>query len=125
MYYNARYYDPALGTFISPDSLVPNPARIVDYNRFLYARGNPLKYTDPSGHISEKPTGPPPGADKWEAEWYWKDSLVYCSRFRLGRRSLGQIHSAKICRRANSSRSDERGSGWLADPRDESKYTRP
>ena len=23
MYYNARYYDPALGTFISPDSMVP------------------------------------------------------------------------------------------------------
>ena len=51
LYYNARYYDPALGTFISPDSLVPNPVRVIDYNRFLYARGNPLKYEDPSGHI--------------------------------------------------------------------------
>ena len=50
LYYNARYYDPALGTFISPDSLVPNPARVLDYNRFLYARGNPLRYTDPTGH---------------------------------------------------------------------------
>ena len=50
LYYNARYYDPALGTFISPDSLVPDPGRVIDYNRFLYARGNPLKYSDPSGH---------------------------------------------------------------------------
>ena len=50
MYYNARYYDPNLGAFISPDSLVPNMARVIDYNRFLYARGNPLKYTDPTGH---------------------------------------------------------------------------
>ena len=23
-YYNARYYDPTLGTFISPDTIVPN-----------------------------------------------------------------------------------------------------
>ena len=52
LYYNARYYDPALGTFISPDSLVPDPGRVISYNRFLYARGNPLKYTDPSGHIA-------------------------------------------------------------------------
>ena len=43
LYYNARYYDPALGTFISPDSIVPNPARLIDYNRFLSARGNPIK----------------------------------------------------------------------------------
>ena len=55
MYYNARYYDPALGTFVSPDSMVPNPARVIDYNRFLYARGNPLKYSDPTGH---DPLGP-------------------------------------------------------------------
>ena len=52
MYYNARYYDPTLGTFVSPDSMVPNPARVIEYNRFIYARGNPLKYKDPSGHIA-------------------------------------------------------------------------
>ena len=55
LYYNARYYDPALGTFISPDSLVPDASRVIDYNRFLYARGNPLKYSDPTGH---NPLGP-------------------------------------------------------------------
>ena len=52
MYYNARYYDPALGTFVSPDTLVPDPGMVIDYNRFLYVRGNPLGYTDPSGHDS-------------------------------------------------------------------------
>ena len=50
LYYNARYYGPALGTFISPDSLEPGALRIVDYNRYLYAGANPLKYTDPTGH---------------------------------------------------------------------------
>ena len=50
MQYNARYYDPALGTFVSPDSLVPDPGMVIDYNRFLYVRGNPIGYTDPFGH---------------------------------------------------------------------------
>ena len=65
LYYNARYYDPTLGTFISPDSLVPNPARVVDYNRFLYARGNPLKYSDPSGHASAE------SIREWKAKNSW------------------------------------------------------
>ena len=55
MYYNARYYDPALGTFISPDTMVPGAGQVINYNRFLYARGNPLKYTDPTGN---DPLGP-------------------------------------------------------------------
>ena len=63
LYYNARYYDPTLGTFISPDTLVPDPGRVIDYNRFLYARGNPLKYRDPSGHESSK----------WKEDWEWKN----------------------------------------------------
>jgi RHS repeat-associated protein len=50
LYLNARYYDPSLGTFLSPDTLVPDAGVLFDYNRFAYARLNPLKYTDPSGH---------------------------------------------------------------------------
>jgi RHS repeat-associated protein len=33
LYFNARYYDPALGTFISPDTLVPDAGVLFDYNR--------------------------------------------------------------------------------------------
>ena len=50
MYYNARYYDPALGTSVSPDSLIPVPKHAISFNRFLYAKGHPLKFTDPGGH---------------------------------------------------------------------------
>jgi len=50
MDYNARYYSPVLGRFISPDSLVPDPTSSGGFNRYRYARNNPLKYTDPSGH---------------------------------------------------------------------------
>ena len=71
LYYNARYYDPALGTFISPDSLVPNPGLVIDYNRFLYVRGNPLSYMDPSGYTSQK--GQCDTQQCWEEEFYWKN----------------------------------------------------
>ena len=57
LYYNARYYDPALGQFVSPDTLVPEPGLAVDYNRYLYTRGNPLKYNDPTGHVNEETGG--------------------------------------------------------------------
>ena len=64
MYYNARYYDPALGTFVSPDSLVPDPGMVIDYNRFLYVRGNPMANRDPTGHFSERQLA------KWFGENY-------------------------------------------------------
>ena len=48
--YGARFYSPVIGRFISPDTLVPDPADPQDFNRYSYARNNPLKYTDPTGH---------------------------------------------------------------------------
>ncbi|MDH4161836.1 MAG: FG-GAP-like repeat-containing protein [Nitrospirota bacterium] len=49
-YYNARYYNPTLGRFISPDSIVPDPANPQALNRYSYVINNPVNYTDPSGH---------------------------------------------------------------------------
>jgi RHS repeat-associated protein len=48
-YYRARYYDPSLGRFLSPD---PLPGKIDDpqtLNRYVYARNAPTRYTDPFG----------------------------------------------------------------------------
>jgi RHS repeat-associated protein len=53
-FYNARYYDPMLGRFISADSIVSNPRDPQDLNRYTYAGNNPLIYTDPSGHLKFK-----------------------------------------------------------------------
>jgi RHS repeat-associated protein len=50
MDYNARYYSPYLGRFVSPDTMVPDPTSSSGFNRYRYARNNPLKYVDPSGH---------------------------------------------------------------------------
>jgi RHS repeat-associated protein len=49
-YYGARWYDPALGHFIQPDTVIPNPGNVLDYHRYSYTRFTPLKYTDPCGH---------------------------------------------------------------------------
>jgi RHS repeat-associated protein len=48
--YNARLYDPALGVFISSDSIVPDPYGPQSMNKYGYCINNPLVYIDPSGH---------------------------------------------------------------------------
>jgi RHS repeat-associated protein len=49
-YYNARYYDPELGRFIQPDTIVPSAGDPQSLNRYSYVKNNPLLYIDPSGH---------------------------------------------------------------------------
>jgi RHS repeat-associated protein len=74
--YNARYYDPTLGRFVSADSIVPGAGKPQALNRYSYVFNNPLKYVDPSGHCSGKPDGP--DADCWakirEIEGHYKNS---------------------------------------------------
>ena len=48
---NARIYDPALGRFLSADPIIQAEGDLQNYNRYSYVLNNPLKYTDPSGHI--------------------------------------------------------------------------
>jgi RHS repeat-associated protein len=55
MDYNARYYDPYLNRFISPDTIIPDTANPQDLNRYAYVRNNPMLYTDFSGN---RPCGP-------------------------------------------------------------------
>jgi RHS repeat-associated protein len=66
-YYNARWYDPALGHFLSPDALVPETGNALDYHRYAYVRFNPLKYTDPTGHYSVEELMQHFGVDSFEA----------------------------------------------------------
>jgi RHS repeat-associated protein len=54
MYYNARYYDPKLGRFISADTIIPGAGFSQSFNRYMYVAGNPVNRNDPSGHWSVK-----------------------------------------------------------------------
>ena len=49
-YYEARYYDPTLGRFISADTIVPGVYDPQSLNRYSYVQNNPFSYTDPTGH---------------------------------------------------------------------------
>ena len=49
-HYQARFYSPTLGRFLSADTIVSSFANPQSLNRFSYVLNNPLKYTDPTGH---------------------------------------------------------------------------
>ena len=51
-YYNARYYDPTIGRFISADTEVQSYGNPQMFNRYSYCSNNPLNRTDPTGHIN-------------------------------------------------------------------------
>ncbi len=62
LFYNVRYYDPAIGRFISADRLVPNPYNTQSFNRYMYVLGNPVRYNDPSGlYENDGPSAPDHG----------------------------------------------------------------
>ena len=92
-YYGARYYDPELGRFTQADTIVPDPEDPQAFNRYGYARGNPIRYTDPTGHsFWDK-------VDKWFGKfdkWCYDNNIdiniggtVYTSEFGPGGEAEG------------------------------------
>src|SRR5258708_35380134 len=47
-YYNARYYDPVVGVFLSADTVQGNPQGM---NPYAYVGGNPETKNDPTGNV--------------------------------------------------------------------------
>ena len=67
LYLNARYHDPVLGRFLSPDDWDPTIPG-VGTNRYAYAANDPINLSDPSGHLhpSADPNYSPDGSS-WGA----------------------------------------------------------
>jgi RHS repeat-associated protein len=59
MYYNARWYDPALGRFTQADTMLPGAGNPLAWDRYAYVLNNPIKFSDPSGHTSGPVTTEP------------------------------------------------------------------
>jgi RHS repeat-associated protein len=51
-FYAWRYYDPTIGRYCQPDTIIPEPYNPQTLNRYSYCDNNPLNYTDPSGHFA-------------------------------------------------------------------------
>ncbi len=54
IYFGARYYDPSLGRFITPDTYIPGFSNPQALNRYSYCLNNPINRIDPDGHWSWK-----------------------------------------------------------------------
>ena len=75
--YGARLYDPLLGRFISPDSIISKPRKLQAFNRYSYVLNNPLKYVDPSGHQDEG-GGDEGGGGEGGVGWGAGDESYFC-----------------------------------------------
>jgi len=101
IYLRARYYTPHTGRFTSLDTWIGDLTAPGSLNRYVYARNNPLRYIDPTGHnvwdtIGEFSTG-------MVYEFAWASSWVSPQRpwilapsgcesvARLAGRSVGDI----------------------------------
>ena len=67
-YLQSRYYDPAIGRFVSADSFASTGQSFLGYNMFAYCNNNPILYCDISGdkavlppHIANGLNLPPSG----------------------------------------------------------------
>ncbi len=63
-FYNARWYDPALGRFAQADTIIPQSQGVQAFDRYAYTNNNPVRYIDPSGHFTE---------DEIAEMWGYKD----------------------------------------------------
>jgi RHS repeat-associated protein len=53
VYMGARYYEPAIGRFLSTDAVGFHETNIHSFNRYAYANNNPYKFVDPDGNIGK------------------------------------------------------------------------
>jgi RHS repeat-associated protein len=57
MFYNARWYDSTLARMAQADTMVPGAGNPMAWDRYAGMMNNPLRYSDPSGHVSCETTG--------------------------------------------------------------------
>jgi RHS repeat-associated protein len=53
VYLRARYYNPTDGRFMSRDTWSGDVNHPLSLNKWMYVEGNPVNFTDPTGHITQ------------------------------------------------------------------------
>jgi RHS repeat-associated protein len=65
LFYQARWYDPALGRFAQADTIIPEQTQGVQaWDRYAYTNNNPLRFNDPTGHWPEPLSWLPPAGNQ-------------------------------------------------------------
>lgn len=59
VYMQQRYYDPAIGRFLSVDPVEALSGGGPHFPRYHYANANPLRFTDPDGRVTDEPSRQP------------------------------------------------------------------
>ncbi|MBI5934478.1 MAG: RHS repeat-associated core domain-containing protein [Chloroflexi bacterium] len=55
-FFQSRWFDPSLGRFMSPDTIVPTSTQGTQaWDRYAFVNNNPVRYTDPTGHMGCDP----------------------------------------------------------------------
>jgi RHS repeat-associated protein len=76
IYMDARYYEPGLGRFVSPDTIVADLLNPQAINPYSYVYNNPLSYVDPTGHQPGDPNEAP-----WPANRVGGQTIVHGHRY--------------------------------------------
>jgi RHS repeat-associated protein len=113
VYLRARYYSSYLNRFVSPDTIIPDPAQPQKWNRYAYAENNPVNLTDPSGllagprYLSTLPSELYLGHS--EAETFAAMMQRQADRFAVTTAVLGGVTEGRLNRMYSMSR----GSLWV------------
>jgi RHS repeat-associated protein len=104
-YMHARYYDAAVGRFLSVDPTWSSAdlGRPQSWNRYSYVLNNPLRYTDPDGRVTDVWT-----SALWGFEWGNVPGAVICAGVSLAV-GYGLTHPAEVAAMGNSDRGGSAG----------------
>jgi RHS repeat-associated protein len=74
IYFRARWFDPSLGRFSSPDTLIPGTENPEAWDRYSFSFNNPINLNDPSGHNPCYGINDPATRDACLAGYYGEES---------------------------------------------------
>jgi len=72
----ARWYDPYINRFLSPDSIIPQPGNPQSFNRYSYVNNRPLVAIDPTGHDLVIVGGIGGDVNRYAMDHYWKEWIM-------------------------------------------------
>ena len=92
MDYKARSYDPWLGRWTQPDTIVPGAANPQAWNRYGYVGINPINATDPSGHKCKS------DGDECEKEEIFEITIILKTKYSIDINGGWTVEQLKMLR---------------------------